>query len=284
MYQAKQQGPNRLFTYDAAIDSLLHERLRIAEDLRKALRDERLDIAYQPVFDILGQRIVSVEALLRWTRPESGPVSPASFVRIAEETGLIDDLGAWTLRRACRDALAWPDVRLSVNVSPAQFRDAKFEMRLSEILAETGFPANRLEIEVTETYLVTHPEQARRAITALRRLGVSVALDDFGTGYSSIGYLRSLPFDKLKLDRSLIVGIVTDQRVQRLVQATVALATALELEVTAEGVELEEEVALLRLAGVHTFQGFFFARPSPAASIPALLGREARRTLESLSV
>jgi diguanylate cyclase (GGDEF)-like protein len=283
MYQAKQQGPNRLFIYDAAIDSLLHERLAIAEDLRKALGDESLEIAYQPVFDIRDQRVVSVEALLRWTRPESGPISPATFVRIAEETGLIDDLGAWTLRRACRDALAWPDVRLSVNVSPAQFRDTKFEMRLSEILAETGFPANRLEVEVTETYLVAHPEQARRAISALRRLGVSVALDDFGTGYSSIGYLRSLTFDKLKLDRSLIVGIITDQRVQRLVQATVALATALELEVTAEGVELEEEVTLLRVAGVHTFQGFFFARPSPAASIPAMLGREARRTLESLS-
>jgi diguanylate cyclase (GGDEF)-like protein len=283
MYQAKQEGPNRQFVYDALIDTVRYQRLDVAEDLRKALREDGLEIAYQPVFEADSQRIVCVEALLRWTRPDVGPVSPASFVAIAEETGLIDDLGAWTLRRACRDALAWPGVRLSVNVSPAQFRDLNFQNRLSEILAETGFPANRLEIEVTETYLVTHPEQARKAIEAVRSLGISVALDDFGTGFSSIGYLRTFKFDKLKLDRSLIVGIARDQRVQRLVQATVALAAALDLKVTAEGVELEEEARMLRLAGVDEFQGFFFARPRPAARIPGLLEGERQRMPASVS-
>jgi EAL domain-containing protein (putative c-di-GMP-specific phosphodiesterase class I) len=193
------------------------------------------------------------------------------FIPIAEESGLIDELGAWTLREACRAACEWPDIHVAVNVSPAQFRNPNFDVLLSTILTETRLPSRALELEITETYLIENPAQARRSINAIRNLGVSVALDDFGTGFSSVGYLRSFTFDKLKLDRSLIVGIATDQRAQRFVQATIALADSLDLDVCAEGVESEEEALLLRIAGCREFQGFFFARPCSAAEFTALV-------------
>ncbi len=267
MYQAKQQGPNRLFVYDAVIDTIRHERLEIADDLRRALREDSLDLVYQPVFSAETHAIVGVEALLRWNRPVSGPLPPSVFVPIAEQSGLIDELGRWTIRRACIDGLAWPSIKVSVNVSPAQFRNPNFDALVVDILKETDFPPTRLELEVTESYFIVNPDQARKAIDMVRNLGVAVALDDFGTGYSSIGYLRSFTFDKLKLDRSLITGIATDERVQRLVKATVALAEALDLRVTAEGVETDEEATFLRAAGCAEFQGFFFAKPSSAQAI-----------------
>jgi EAL domain-containing protein (putative c-di-GMP-specific phosphodiesterase class I) len=260
-----------LFVYDAVIDTIRHERLEIADDLRKALRDDKLDLVYQPVFDAGTRKIIGVEALLRWNRPRLGPIPPSVFVPIAEQSGLIDELGSWTIRRACSDGIAWPSIKVSVNVSPAQFRNPNFDVLLSDVLAATGFPAERLELEVTESYFIVNPDQARRAIDTIRNLGIAVSLDDFGTGYSSIGYLRSFSFDKLKLDRSLIVGLADDERVQRLVKATVALADALNLTVTAEGVETETEANLLRAAGCSEFQGFFFARPTSAAAIGEML-------------
>jgi diguanylate cyclase (GGDEF)-like protein len=281
MYQAKQQGPNRLFVYDAVIDTIRHERLEIADDLRRALREDGLDLVYQPVFAAESREIVGVEALLRWNRPLFGPLPPSVFVPIAEQSGLIDELGRWTIRRACSDALGWPRIKVSVNVSPAQFRNPSFDSLVVEILQETGFQPGRLELEVTESYFIVNPEQARKAIDTVRNLGVSVALDDFGTGYSSIGYLRSFTFDKLKLDRSLIVGIGEDESVQRLVRATVALAEALDLMVTAEGVETDEEATLLKQAGCTEFQGFFFAKPMAALAIAELL--KARGMLEDVA-
>jgi len=271
MEQAKLQGRNRLFVYDAVIDTVRHERLEIAADLRRALREGGLSLAYQPVFDADTRTIIGVEALVRWDRPLLGPLPPAVFVPIAEQSGLIDELGEWTIRQACRDALAWPSIKLSVNVSPAQFRNPNFETRLGAILRETGLPATQLDLEVTESYFIANSDQARRAIDVIRGLGISVSLDDFGTGYSSIGYLRTFNFDKLKLDRSLIAGLGSDERVQRLVEATIALADALDLDVTAEGVETEEEAAMLKKAGCVAFQGFFFAKPMPAAAIAAQL-------------
>ena len=277
MYQAKQNGRNRVCMFDDSLDAQRRKHLEIAADLRRALVGEALTMFYQPVYDAAGGGIVSTEALIRWPRGEDvKPISPAEFIPIAEETGLIDELGVWTLRRACRDGAAWPGLKISVNVSPAQFHNPDFAEAVAAVLRETGFPACRLELEVTETYFITHPEEARRAIDSIRALGIGVVLDDFGVGYSSIGYLRSFAFDKLKLDRSLIAGIDKDLHAQKLVQATVALADALELSVTAEGVETEEEAALLRIAGCDAFQGFFFGRPAPAAELTALLGVDAR--------
>ncbi len=281
MYQARQEGRNRVCMFDDSLDMRRRKRLKIAGDLRRALAIEALTLFYQPVVSADDGRIISAEALIRWPRSDDvQPLSPAEFIPIAEETGLIDELGMWTLRRACRDATAWPGLKVSVNVSPAQFSNPNFAEAVVAALKETSFPADRLEVEVTETYLVAHPEQARRAIDAIRALGVTVALDDFGVGYSSIGYLRGFAFDKLKLDRSLIANIDRDPRAQKLVQATIALAGALELTVTAEGVETEEEAALLRIAGCDAFQGFFFGRPAPAAELTALLRVDAQLRAE----
>lgn len=264
MYEAKQYGGSRVFVYKPQIDLVRHERLAMAEDLRAALAAGELELFYQPVFDVAGSRVVSAEALIRWERKGHGQVPPSAFVPVAEETGLMDELGAWALRQACRDARAWPGICLGVNVSPAQFRNPDFARFVATTLDQFGFPPERLQLEITETYLVSNPGEARRAMEAVRALGVSVALDDFGTGYSSIGYLRRFKFDKLKLDRSLIAGIVTDERVRKLVQATVALGHALNLVVTAEGVESENEAMLLRLAGCSEFQGFYFGEPCAA--------------------
>jgi EAL domain-containing protein (putative c-di-GMP-specific phosphodiesterase class I) len=241
----------------------------MATDLRAALAAGELQLAYQPIFDASGRRVVSVEALLRWERAGQGPVAPSAFVPVAEETGLMDELGSWALRQACRDALDWSDISLSVNVSPAQFRNPDFAGFVSAALEDVGFPARRLQLEITETYLMSSPGEARRVMESVRKLGIAVVLDDFGTGYSSIGYLRRFTFDKLKLDRSLIAGIVNDLRIQNLVQATVALGQALNLVVTAEGVESESEAVLLRLAGCSEFQGFFFAKPCSAEEFAA---------------
>lgn len=265
MYHAKQQGPNQTFMYDADTDAIRNTRIAIASELRRAIGNEELTVAYQPVYDARTRQIVAAEALLRWTRPDAGPMPPSAFIPIAEETGLIEALGAWTLRRACSDALPWSDVRLAVNVSPAQFRNPNFVSMVADILKDIGFPASRLELEVTETYFISQPEQAWTAIEALHKLGVSLALDDFGTGYSSIGYLRRFRFNVLKLDRSMIHNIANDQAVRNLTQATIALADALGLRVTAEGVETEDEAILLRAAGCHEFQGFLFARPCTPA-------------------
>ena len=277
MYQARQNGGNRACMFDDSLDAQRRKHLEIAADLRRALVGEALTMFYQPVYGAASGGVVSAEALIRWPRGDDvKPISPAEFIPIAEETGLIDELGMWTLRRACRDGAAWPDLKISVNVSPAQFHNPDFAEAVAAVLRETGFPACRLELEVTETYFITHPEEARRAIDSIRALGIGVVLDDFGIGYSSIGYLRSFAFDKLKLDRSLIANIDKDPHAQKLVQATVALADALELSVTAEGVETEEEAAILRIAGCDAFQGFFFGRPAPAAELTALLGIDAR--------
>ena len=271
MYRAKKEGPNRSFTYEAVIDAVRHERIAVANDLRRAIKQNDLMLVYQPIFTAGSRRIVAVEALLRWDRPGKGPMPPSAFIPIAEESGLIEELGAWVLREACGEALAWKDISLSVNVSPAQFRNPNFKETVAGALRETGFPASRLVLEVTETYFMNQTESARAMIDALRATGLSVALDDFGTGFSSIGYLRRFKFDVLKLDRSLLLNILTDDSAQRLVQATIAFANALSLTVVAEGIETEEEAIMLRAAGCHEFQGFLFSKPVMPNEVTALL-------------
>ncbi|WP_181701340.1 bifunctional diguanylate cyclase/phosphodiesterase [Chthonobacter albigriseus] len=271
MYAAKEGGKNRLERYDPVLDEERTEQHAIAVALRQSLEDDAFDLVYQPVIDARSGLATSVEALLRWTRPGVGPVPPRDFIPIAEETGVIGQIGEWVLRRACRDARNWPDLNVSVNVSPAQFSDPSFDRQVARILQEERFDPKRLELEITETYLVAHPDRAQRTIEALRALGISVSLDDFGTGFSSIGYLRRFAFDKLKLDRSLITGVATSDTSQRLVHATVAVADALGIRVTAEGIEGEDEAMLLRIAGCQELQGFHFARPKPAREIDAMV-------------
>jgi diguanylate cyclase (GGDEF)-like protein len=273
MYAAKQARSSSVNVYDPASDREMRDRAWLAQQLREAIREQRLEIMYQPIFNAQSGKPVAVEALVRWTPAGIGPVSPSLFVSIAEEEGLIDDLGLWILRRACEDARHWASLQIAVNVSPAQLRNPRFEAEVGRVLVETGLQANRLVAEVTETYLIEQPARAHDAIEWLRRLGIAVALDDFGTGYSSIAYLRRFHFDKLKLDRSLLAGIETDSDTQRLLQATVALADALGLRVTAEGVESEAAAVILRTMGCDELQGFHLCKPCSAEAISALVRR-----------
>lgn len=271
MYAAKESGKNRVERYHPGLDDERNARAETAVALRHAVETGGLSLAYQPVVDARSGATVSVEALVRWNRADGGPVAPAVFIPIAEEAGIIGPLGEWVLRRVCRDAARWPGLKVSVNVSPVQFRDPTFDKLIGRILAEERFDPKRLELEITESYLISHPERAQKTIDALRAIGVTVSLDDFGTGFSSVSSLKRFAFDKLKLDRSVIQAVATDTAAQKMVHATVALAEALGIRVTAEGVEGEDEALLLRLAGCQEMQGFHFARPKPAEEIDALL-------------
>ncbi|MCB1488222.1 MAG: bifunctional diguanylate cyclase/phosphodiesterase [Bauldia sp.] len=271
MDQAKALGSNRFFVYEPFIDTVRHERLELADDLRRALHDDALSLVYQPIFDAKTREVVGVEALLRWERRLFGAVSPEVIVPIAEEAGLIDALSQWTLRRACRDARGWDDIWLAVNISTLEFRNPNVDGHIAKILDETGLPANRLEIEIIESELMSRPDQIRRTIDAVRGLGVGVALDDFGTGYSSIGYLRTFALDKIKLDRAIVEGIAGDEDKLKLLRATIDLAHALHLDVTAEGVENAEEARLLSQAGCRELQGFYLAECLPADKVAEFL-------------
>jgi len=273
MYQAKELGRSRVALYDWSIDAERTDRKRLAEDLRESLESGGLHLVYQPIYDARTMRPALVEALLRWDHPTQGPIGPDLFISIAEENGLMDAVGTWVLRNACADAANWPDIRLAINVSPAQFRHPGFDRILAGILQETGLPAGRLEVEMTETHLVAFPDRTQNIVSSLRQLGVTVALDDFGTGYSSIGYLRRFSFDKLKIDRSLVHGVSVDPETRRLCEATIGLGRALDLVVTAEGIESEADAEIMRQAGCSFLQGFAFARPMPAAAIAELLAR-----------
>ena len=274
MYEAKKLGGNRIAYYDANIDAKMQERATLTHHLREALAAEEITVAYQLIVDAATHEPRGVEALARWTMFTGRVIGPDIFISLAEEGGLIDKLGSYVLRRACLDALAWPEHYLSVNVSPVQFRDPNFDEIVGQVLAETGFPAHRLELEITERHLMAEPDIALAAMKRLKERGVTIALDDFGTGYSSIGYLRSFPFDRLKLDRSICADITTNANVQQLVQGTIAIARSMGLKVTAEGIEDEFQAKFLRLAGCELLQGYHFNRPMPADQItPKLLSK-----------
>jgi len=267
MYESKSAGKNRITLYDAALDAERLRKAAIEAGIRKGLDAGEFDVVYQPIVDARTGRVSSVETLVRWPRRPEGPLSPEQFIDVAESSGLIHSLGQFVLKKACKDLSAIPDLRLSVNLSPAQFRDPDLEAKVASVLAETGFPVERLELEVTEGYLIENPERAIAAIANLKALGVSVALDDFGTGYSSIGYLRRYDFDKIKIDKSLAGMVDRDPQAAALVAGTVAIAQALNILVTAEGVETEDQARLLRLAGCQYLQGYLYSRPKPLAEV-----------------
>jgi EAL domain-containing protein (putative c-di-GMP-specific phosphodiesterase class I) len=271
LYRAKNEGRNRACIYDTAMDSDLLQRKLVENDLRQAIERNELRVAYQPIVNNSGETVVGVEALCRWTHPVRGEISPAEFIPIAENSGLIIDLGEWVLRRACIDGNAWPGVTVAVNVSPLQFRRSEFVDVVERILAETGFDPTRLELEVTESTLLGNVDTAELAMFRLKALGVRLALDDFGTGYSSLLYLRRFPFDKLKIDRSFVHSIERAADAAAIVHAVVSLGRGLGMKVTAEGVETAEQHLFLRAAGIHSMQGYRFGRPCPAADITARL-------------
>ncbi|UNC50393.1 bifunctional diguanylate cyclase/phosphodiesterase [Enterobacter huaxiensis] len=270
MYHSKITGKGRITHYDAELNSVRERQLAIENQIRHGLERDEFEVWYQPIIDARTQKMTSVEALVRWPRRPEGELGPDSFISIAETSGLIYKLGQFVLHRACQDLEPFGDLKLSVNISPAQFRDPEFEDRVAKVLEITHFPANRLQLEVTETYVLENPERARTAIANLKALGTAVALDDFGTGYSSIGYLRRFNFDTIKIDKSLAGLVDNDEQAAALVSGTVRIANALGMAVVAEGVENEKQMKLLRLAGCDQLQGFWFSQPMPIESIIAL--------------
>jgi diguanylate cyclase len=271
LYRAKNEGRTRACIYDAAMDADLSQRKLLEGDLLHAIRNDGLAAAYQPIVNSAGDKMVGVEALARWTHPTAGVIPPSVFIPIAENSGLIVELGEWMLRRACLEGRNWPGLTVAVNVSPLQFRRSDFVDVVERILKETGFDANRLELELTESTLLGNLETAELSMLRLKAIGVRFALDDFGTGYSSLLYLRRFPFDKLKIDSSFVRSIETAPDAAAIVHAVVSLGRGLGMRVTAEGVENAEQHLFLRAAGVHSMQGYRFGRPGPAADIAARL-------------
>jgi EAL domain-containing protein (putative c-di-GMP-specific phosphodiesterase class I) len=243
----------------------------IRRELPRALKARVLDVHYQPIVSAAGGTILGVEALLRWTHPDRGAIPPAVFVAVAEQMGLMEELGGFVLRRALEDARTWPNLYLSVNLSPLQVRDRRIVDVVREALRQSAIPPKRLTLEITEGVLIDNPEEMLRRIEELRALGVRIALDDFGSGYSSLGYLQRFAFDKLKIDRSFVAALGHSPNAAVIVQAIVALGRALGVKVVVEGVETEEQRVLLRLAGCDEMQGFLFARPAPAKAIDVLI-------------
>jgi diguanylate cyclase (GGDEF)-like protein len=267
MYASKTGGKMRCTWFSKDFDRKREVSQQVESDLRAAIANNEFTLNYQPLVDATSGEIVAVEALMRWQQADGSFISPAVFIPIAEETGLINPIGRWALRQACSDALAWNDIKLSVNVSPAQLRNPDFPVQLGHILEETGFPPERLELEITETYLVGDPVIAGRALDVIRGFGVGISLDDFGTGYASIGFLRKFRFEKLKLDRSLIVEAADDAGSRAMMVSSIAVARAMNMFVTAEGVETDAQATLARTAGCDTIQGWLYYKAIPAEEI-----------------
>lgn len=274
LYRAKSDGKNRACIYDAHMDADLRKRKQLEIELAEAIMEDRFRLEYQPLMRADGEKMIAVEALVRWRHPVRGEVPPSEFIPIAEQSGLIIPLGEWVLRQACLDAKNWPAITLAVNVSALQFKRIDFVEVVTRILNETGFDPQRLELEVTESILLGNVEQAGKVMKRLKELGVRLALDDFGTGYSSLLYLRTFPFDKLKIDKTFVQCIKPASEAAAIVHAIVSLGRGLRMNVTAEGVETAEQHLFLRAAGVHSMQGFLFGRSQAAEQITAQLAGE----------
>lgn len=264
MYHVKANGKSGTCVYSPELDAERQREQQIEDQIRRGLTEQEFDIVYQPLVEAAAtRRVLAVEALLRWPRRREGPLSPDQFIPIAETSGLINPLGLFVLRRACEEMRDVEDIKLNVNVSPAQFRDPDFESNVMEVLSQTRFPARRLELELTEGYLIDHQQRATAAISFLKAKGISMALDDFGTGYTSIAYLQQYGFNQMKIDKSLTSKITNDDKAGVLISAAVHLAMGLDMVVTAEGVETEEQAIMLKLVGCHRLQGYLFGRPMP---------------------
>ena len=268
MYGAKADGRRTSRFFEPGMDERVKKRRILELDLRSAITDGGFEVYYQPLVNLGDNKISGCEALLRWRHPERGMISPAEFIPIAEETGLINKLGDWVLNTACAEAATWPDhIRIAVNVSPVQFKSQTLALNVASALAASGLSAGRLELEITEAVLIRDDEAALALLHQLRELGVRIALDDFGTGYSSLSYLQRFPFDKIKIDRCFVKDIAEAAGSSSIVQAVVNIAAASNMTTTAEGVETQPQLELLRQLGCTEMQGYLF---SPAVSAPEI--------------
>jgi diguanylate cyclase (GGDEF)-like protein len=274
--RSKDAGGNRWSFFDAALDLGLRARQRLELEMRDALERDEFAVVYQPQIDLQSNAIIGVEALVRWRHPTRGFVSPAEFIPAAEETGLIEPLGAWVLRRACQDAAGWPQaIKVAVNVSPVQFTRGDLVKTVAEALDASGLPPSRLELEITESLFIHESADIAATADALRKAGIAFALDDFGTGYSSLNYLRKFQVQKLKLDRSFVAGLPAEQESVAIVQAVVNMARDLGIRTNAEGIETPAQRDCLTALGCREGQGYLFGKPQPSADIAQALGASA---------
>ena len=279
MYAAKSAGRRTYRFFAPEMDAQVNARRVLEMDLRQAISDGGLEVYYQPCVSLRDNKITGCEALLRWRHPERGMISPAEFIPIAEETGLINQIGEWVLTTACAEATTWPeDIRIAVNVSPVQFRSGTLALKIVAALAASGLAASRLELEITEAVLIRDDEAALAILHQLRAIGVRIALDDFGTGYSSLSYLQRFPFDKIKIDRCFVNDIADDEGSSCIVQAVVNIAAARRMTTTAEGVETRQQQELLRALGCSEMQGYLFSPAKPAAEIRQLFFAHAEKS------
>lgn len=274
MYMSKRSGKMRCTWFNETFDQRREAMRTLDDEMRKGLADGEFTLAYQPLVHAKSNEIVAVEALVRWNRADNRKVGPNVFIPVAEESGLINAIGHFVLRQAVFDAMRWPDITLSVNISAAQLRNPEFPIQLGEILEETGFPPHRLELEITETCLVLDPVVAERTLNLVRGFGVHISLDDFGTGYASIGFLRQFRFEKLKLDRTLVVDAESDEGSRAMMVSSIAVARALKMGVTAEGVETIAQADLARTAGCDQIQGWLYYRALSAEEIDQLIAAQ----------
>ncbi len=282
LYRVKAEGRGQYRVFSPSMDSALQDRRALDHDLQSADFDAEMDLVYQPIFDIgpdapadSGWRLSGCEALLRWNHPQRGLMMPSDFVSIAEDSGQIERLGAWILRRACADAAAWPaTLKIAVNVSPTQFRSGRLADRLEEAFLASGIEAERLELEITETTLLDDNEATIETLRHIQGRGVKIALDDFGTGFSSLSYLRSFPFDRIKIDRSFVMDLGQREDAPAIIRAIIGLGRSLHIPVIAEGVETPEQLAHLRAEGCALAQGYLFSRPVPASELLAMAEAE----------
>jgi diguanylate cyclase (GGDEF)-like protein len=271
MYAAKSAGRRTYRFFESAMDARVRARHILEVELRHAIIYGALEVYYQPCISLQDDKITGCEALLRWRHSERGMISPAEFIPIAEDTGLINQLGEWVLTTACAEAATWPDhIKLAVNVSPVQFKSGTFALKIVAALAASGLAANRLELEITEAVLIRDDEAALAILHQLRGIGVRIALDDFGTGYSSLSYLQRFPFDKIKIDRCFVNDLAEPDGSSSIVRAIVNIAAARHMTTTAEGVETRQQQVLLRALGCAEMQGYLFSPAQPAAELERL--------------
>jgi EAL domain-containing protein (putative c-di-GMP-specific phosphodiesterase class I) len=280
MYRAKEQGGGRSETFDEVMRGDATSQLRLENDLARALDNGQFRLDYQPIVALETGQLLGVEALVRWRHPELGLVSPAEFIPIAEANGMIVPLGEWVLREACTQAASWRQGRppgtgpsVAVNLSLRQLTEAGLPAMVGAALSDAALDPAALHLEVTESAVMRHAETAVDTLTALKELGVAIHLDDFGTGYSSLSHLRRFPIDALKIDRSFVAAVTDNDDDETIVAAIISMATSLDVEVVAEGIETAEQSELLQALGCRMAQGFFYSRPTDAETITALLDR-----------
>jgi len=274
MYGAKADGRATYRFFEPNMDAAMKARRALEFDLRQAIMCGEFELHYQPLVNIRDKRIAGCEALMRWRHPKRGMVPPSEFIPVAEDAGIVNQLGEWALRTACMEAAQWrDDIIVTVNVSSVQFKNDSLVQLVMDALSESGLSPRRLELEITESVLLHDNETTTRVLHQLKKLGVRISMDDFGTGYSSLNYLRRFPFDKVKIDRSFIEHIADDASSLAIVQAVISIAKSRDIATTAEGVETKDQLELLRALGCTEMQGYLFSKPKPANELAHILSQ-----------